>query len=82
MANPLTRELRVAFSRRVQPWWVRVLKWTVLIGGAVALFPTNWFWAWVLGLPALGLIVHFFYRWKTHGWARPWGGWDDLDSGR
>jgi hypothetical protein len=30
----------------------------------------------------LGLSLHFFYRWKTQGWTRAWGGWDDLPSGR
>lgn len=76
------REIAVALSRRVQPVWFRVVKWIVAVGVAVLLWETRYFWWWVVGAPVLGLVVHFFYRWKTQGWTRPWGGWDDLESGR
>jgi len=82
MAGAVTRELRVASSRKVQPLWVRVIKWSIFEGVAMALFRTKWFWGWVAGLPFFGLALHFFYRWKTGGWTRSWGGWDDVDSGR
>src|SRR5262249_35435305 len=26
------------------------------------------------GLPFIGILTHFLYRWKTHGWTRPWAG--------
>lgn len=74
----LRRELAVAFSLKTQPLWMRVVKWIVLIGVAGLLLNTRFFWWWVLGLPALGVAVHLFYRWKTRGWMRPWGGWDDV----
>jgi len=79
--NPITREFRVAFSRRAQPAWLRVTKWAVLIGVAILLRPTPYFWLWVGGVPALGLVVHLFFRWKTKGWTRAWGGWNDLGAG-
>ena len=46
------------------------------------LWPTRWFWPVLLVLLTVGLAVHFFYRWKTRAWTRPWGGWDDLTVGR
>ena len=36
----LEREARVAFSRRAQPVWFRVLKWVILIGVSVTLWRT------------------------------------------
>ena len=58
----------------------RVVKWIVLIGGAVLLFQTTLFWYWVIGLSLIGVILHFVYRWNTHGWTRPWGGWTDVEA--
>ena len=78
----LKRELRVAFSRRAQPVWVRVLKWTVLIGIGVRLWRTPYFWPTFLGLLALGITVHLIWRWKTKVWTQPWIGWIDLEAGR
>lgn len=80
-SNVVRRELAVAFSRRVQPLGLRIGKWIVLIGVAAWLWRTPYFWWWVLAFPCCGLLVHFFYRWKTQGWTRPWGGWDDVDAG-
>ena len=74
----LKRELRVAFSRRAQPAWFRVLKWAVAVGVSVLLWRTPYFWLWILGAPGLGLTAHVIWRWKTKGWTEPWGGWDDL----
>ncbi len=82
LAQALRREGRVAFSKRAQPVWVRVLKWIVIIAVTIALYPTGWFWVWVGGAPTLGLSAHLLYRWKTKTWTRPWGGWNDLEAGR
>lgn len=78
----LHRELSVAFSLKTQPLWMRALKWTVPIGVTLLLRDTRFFWWWILGLPALGVALHLFYRWKTAGWTRPWGGWDDVSASR
>jgi hypothetical protein len=83
MLNTIKRELRIAFSKRGQPVWLRVVKWAVFVGVAVALFNTICFWFWVPGLPLVGIFIHLVYRfWKTHGWTRPWGGWNDVEAGR
>lgn len=76
--NLVQRELSVAFSKHAQPVRLRVVKWIVLVGVAVLLHGTRYFWFWCIGLPVLGLCVHFFFRWKTHGWTKPWGGWNDV----
>ena len=81
-STTLRREFRVSFSKRAQPVWFRVTKWIVFLAVCAALYHSRWFWVWVAGLPALGLTVHFFYRWKTTGWTRPWGGWNDVEAGR
>ena len=76
----LKREMRVALSRRAQPVWFRVLKWAIAVGVSMLLWRTEYFWLWMIGAPALGLTVHFIWRWKTRGWTQPWGGWDDLET--
>jgi hypothetical protein len=81
-ATVIKRELRVAFSRRGQPVWFRLLKWTVFISLSAALWNTPYFQAWIAGVLVTGLIIHAIWRWKTNVWTRPWGGWNDLDAGR
>lgn len=76
----LRREFRVAFSRRAQPLWFRILKWTLAFGLVVFLWGTPLFWWVMLGGLVLSLTVHFTWRWKTKGWTRPWAGWDDVDA--
>ncbi|MEO6588482.1 MAG: hypothetical protein ABIP06_04050 [Pyrinomonadaceae bacterium] len=76
------RELRVAFSRRAQPVWFRILKWTCILTGVSLLHDRPWFWWTLAGLAGLGTLVHFLYRRKTRTWTRAWGGWNDLEAGR
>ena len=80
MQNAIRRELRVAFSKRAQPPLFRVIKWVVFIGSTALLSRTRFFRYWVVCLPLLGMTIHCLYRWKTHGWTRPWGGWSDLEA--
>jgi hypothetical protein len=76
----IRRELRVAFSPRAQPWWFRLIKWSVLIA-AIARYGKRWWFRYVMGgALVVALSLHFFYRWKTQGWQRPWGGWDDVTA--
>lgn len=82
MNEIIRRELKVAFSKRAQPVWFRILKWLVFLTGCVVLYSTGYFWHWVLGLLLVGLVVHMVYRLKTRGWSRPWGLWKDLEAGR
>jgi hypothetical protein len=78
----LRRELRVAFSRRAQPVWFRVGKWLLLLGSAARWHDHPAFWPALAALTLLAFLGHLFYRWKTRGWTRPWGGWADLAAGR
>ncbi len=68
------RELQVAFSPRAQPWWFRAIKWSVIIAAIVRYRQRRWFPYTAGGTLLVALSVHFFYRFKTHGWERPWGG--------
>ena len=76
----IAREFRVAFSRRAQPAWFRILKWGVLVAVSTLLRRRPYFWAWILAAIGLSLTVHFTWRWKTKGWTRSWGGWDGVKS--
>jgi hypothetical protein len=78
----LKREMRVAFSRRAQPVWFRVLKWVVIVGATAMFWRSRSFWLWMLGFFALSLTLHFIWRWKTKVWTQPWGGWNDIEAGR
>jgi hypothetical protein len=75
----LRREFRVAFSRKAQPIWFRMVKWVIFLAVTRRLYGTRWFRLWALGGPAVGLAGHLFYRWKTRGWTEPWGGWNDVE---
>ena len=72
----LKREFEVAFSKNAQPIWFRFLKYA-LIGLCIYLFGYNdLFWTILLVLLGLSLLVHFWYRYKTNGWNKSYGGWD------
>lgn len=74
----MRREVRVALSLRAQPAWFRIVKWLVLLGVLRRLRGRPAFWPAIGGGAAAGLLLHGFYRRKTAGWTRPWGGWDDV----
>ena len=76
--SAIRRELRVAFSSRAQPVWFRGIKWACIFAGTVLFHDQRWFWWTLTGLAATGALLHFCYRWKTRGWTRTWGGWNDL----
>jgi hypothetical protein len=50
----LKREMRVAFSRRAQPVWFRILKWAIAITATVLFWRRPYFWWWFLG--TLGVV--------------------------
>jgi len=74
------REIRVCLSLRAQPLWFRVLKWSIFLPLMFWLWPTRWFWPVILTTFVAALTLHSFYRWRTAGWTRPWGGWNDVPS--
>ena len=76
----IQRELRVAFSLRAQPLWFRLIKWAIFIV-ITARYRKRWWFRYAVGFGMIGgLSLHLFYRWKTQGWQRAWGGWDDLTA--
>ncbi len=74
------REVRVALSRKAQPIWFRVVKWACIAAVVVFLWGSSSFWFWILGATGLALTLHLFWRWRTKGWTRPWGEWDDVET--
>jgi hypothetical protein len=82
IGRSMKREVRVALSPRAQPWWFRLLKWVVIVTLSVRYWRHPSFWWWAAGALALALTVHFIWRWKTDGWTRPWGGWNDVEAAR
>lgn len=79
MPGLMQREFQVAFSRRAQPIWFRVVKWIVILAAVILLREKPYFWTLVGVTALLGFGLHFFYRWKTRGWTKPWGGWNDVE---
>jgi len=72
----LKREYEVAFSKNAQPLWFRILKY-VLLGCFIYFFwNSKLFWIILTIVFILSLSLHFWYRFKTHGWTRSYGGWD------
>lgn len=71
----IKRELEVAFSKQSQPVGFRVLKYIVL--GCILYFfwGTKLLWIILLVLFIFSLALHFWYRYKTHGWTKSYGLW-------
>ena len=80
LALALRRELRVCFSLKAQPLWVRLVKRTVVLALVARYHAAPWFWPGVAACFVAGLVLHFVYRWHTRVWTRPWGGWNDVKS--
>lgn len=76
----LATEARVAFSRRVQPHWFRVVKWVAIIAVVRYLWGRPTFWWWVGGAFVFALTLRLWWRVRTRAWTQPWGGWDDVDT--
>jgi hypothetical protein len=77
--NKLRREVQVALSLQTQPVWFRVIKWMAFLSVAWLLRRTRWWKYWLAAVPTAGIVMHMVYRWKTQGWTRPWGGWNDVE---
>ncbi|HEY0550698.1 MAG TPA: hypothetical protein VGF13_13925 [Verrucomicrobiae bacterium] len=79
-ADFVRREMRVALSPKAQPVWFRVLKWGFFLPFMYWLWHTRWFWLVTACMVPACLGLHLFFRWKTTGWTRPWGLWNDVKS--
>ena len=71
----IKRELEVAFSKHSQLIWFKISKY-VLLGIVIYFFwGTRLLWIILLALFVLALLLHFWYRYKTHGWEKSYGLW-------
>jgi len=71
----IKRELEVAFSKHSQPIWFRILKY-ILLGCILFFFwGTKLLWIILLITFAFAMLLHFWYRYKTHGWTKSYGLW-------
>ena len=75
MNKKIRRELEVAFSKHAQPIWFRILKYLILGTLLYFLWNSKWLWLIMSLLLVLGLALHFWYRYKTMGWTKDYGGW-------
>ena len=75
LGKTIKRELEVAFSKHSQPAWFRVLKYIIL--GSILFFfwGTKLLWIILLIMFAFAMLLHFWYRYKTHGWTKSYGLW-------
>jgi len=72
--NWFKREKYIVFNGQTRKF--RIIKWSVFILVTLLLFLWKG-WPVVVKLWAilavLGISLHFFLRYKTHGWRQPWG---------
>jgi hypothetical protein len=71
----LKREMEVAFSKHAQPVWFRIIKYMVLGFIIYFFWGTKLVWIILLTIFVLSLLLHFWYRYKTHGWEKSYGLW-------
>ena len=76
LPKSLRREFEVAFSKTAQPAWLRVLKYAVLAGFIYFYWRSTTFWLILAVVLVLSLALHLWYRYKTAGWTKSFGGWD------
>jgi len=75
LGKTIKRELEVAFSKHSQPIWFRVLKY-ILLGCILFFFwGTKLLWIILLIAFAFAMLLHFWYRYKTHRWTKSYGLW-------
>jgi len=72
-SKTLRREIEVAFSKHAQPAWFRLVKYTVLIIAFYFFRGEKVFWIILLIGFIFGLILHFWYRYKTQAWTKSYG---------
>jgi hypothetical protein len=71
----IKREFEVAFSKHAQPVWFRIIKYIVLGFIVYFFWGTRLLFIIFLSLFSLGLVLHFWYRYKTQGWTKSYGLW-------
>ena len=76
LSKIIQREIEVAFSKNAQPVWLRVVKYIVIGLLLYFLWGSKWLWVLFGTIFILGFALHFWYRYKTRGWTKSYGGWD------
>ena len=71
----IKREVKIAFSKKVQSIWVRILKYILLLLLIYFFRNIRLFWIIFFTTLILALIVHFWARYKTKGWTKSYGLW-------
>jgi hypothetical protein len=72
----IQREIEVAFAKHAQPVWFRILKYVLLAVMCYFFWEGRWFWIILIVLFVVSLCIHFWYRYKTNGWTKSYGGWN------
>ena len=75
LSKTIKRELEVAFSKRSQPIWFRIVKYILLAGILFFFWGTTLLWIILLTMFAFAMLLHFWYRYKTQGWTKSYGLW-------
>ncbi|HTF02549.1 MAG TPA: hypothetical protein VK826_00930 [Bacteroidia bacterium] len=75
ISKTVKREFEVAFSKKSQPIWFRIVKYAV-IGSALYFFwGSDWLWISLIIFFVLAMALHFWYRYKTKAWTQSYGMW-------
>lgn len=72
----LLREFEVAFSRKAQPLWFRLIKYVILGGLFICFWKSQLFLKIIAIIFILSLTVHFWVRYKTKSWTQSYGLWN------
>jgi Na+-driven multidrug efflux pump len=76
----IKREIEVAFSKHSQPMWFRILKYILLICILYFFWGSKLLWIILLITLAFSVLLHFWYRYKTHSWTKSYGLWKHQKS--
>ncbi|MDI7166958.1 hypothetical protein [Leptospira santarosai] len=69
------REIEVAFSKHSQPVWFRIFKY-IFLGCILFLFwKSRWLGPTLIFLLVFSILLHLWFRYKTHCWTRSYGLW-------
>jgi hypothetical protein len=71
----IKREWEVAITENTQPRWLRIFKYVLLGGLIYFLRESDWLWTVLITLFVVSLAIHFWFRYKTHGWTKSYGPW-------
>ena len=69
------REIEVAFSKNAQPVWFRIAKYIVLGSMLYFFWGRKLLWIILLFVFVFGMVLHFWYRYKTRAWTQSYGLW-------